>query len=154
MNSDGVVKEAFWRTLIGDRDEQGGPAPSWMRRACEEIYKENGHGDLDTKKLLEVKADQTVALSSNMKSFLKRVQAVTWNRRIIVKDEEPAGLIPADARKDDHVCVLFGCDVPVLLRRHEAECGTWELVGEVYFHGIMDGEAMSRSYEEETFLLV
>jgi hypothetical protein len=46
------------------------------------------------------------------------------------------------AGKGDVICVLFGCNVPVLLRR----CATegYELVGECYLDGFMNREALER----------
>jgi hypothetical protein len=38
------------------------------------------------------------------------------------------------------VCILFGCNVPVLLRKDLFD--TYQLVGESYIYGIMDGEAL------------
>jgi len=51
------------------------------------------------------------------------------------------GLGPADLHTGDDVCVLFGCNVPHILRVRK---GTPEhlLVGETYVHGIMNGEVV------------
>jgi hypothetical protein len=69
--------------------------------------------------------------------FLRRVQAVIWNKRLIRtkpykpdesgKPDEPdepdepgrLGLVPEKAQTDDLICVLYGCSVPVVLRRFE-----------------------------------
>jgi len=50
------------------------------------------------------------------------------------------GMGPEDAQNDDVVYVLPGADVPYLLRPREN--GRFELVGQCYLHGIMDGEAV------------
>ena len=154
MNSDyknEFVKEMYWHTLVCDRDGQGMLPPSWMRRACEELYKGNESSTLYTKSLLEIPSDEPGALSSSTKSFLRRVQAVTWNRRMIRSGDQSFGLLPEQARVGDDVCILFGCDVPVLLRKHDD--GLWEFIGEAYIHQMMDGEAMDRPYKEEIFCL-
>ena len=39
----------------------------------------------------------------------------------------------------DLVCVLLGCAMPMILR---SVGGYYRLIGEVYLHGIMQGEAM------------
>jgi hypothetical protein len=49
-------------------------------------------------------------------------------------------IAPPSSRIGDIVCVLFGCDMPVVLR--EIEEGHYTLVGECYADGIMYGEAM------------
>jgi hypothetical protein len=41
---------------------------------------------------------------------------------------------------EDVVWVLAGASVPVVLRRRP-KVGDWEVVGEAYVHGIMNGEA-------------
>jgi hypothetical protein len=60
-------------------------------------------------------------------------------------------LVPKQTRKGDSICVLFGCDVPVVLRKHDD--GLWEFIGETYVHGIMDGAAMTRPYDVVEFNL-
>lgn len=49
-------------------------------------------------------------------------------------------MAPPSSRIGDIVCVLFGCNMPVVLR--EMEGGHYIFVGECYADGIMDGEAM------------
>ena len=50
------------------------------------------------------------------------------------------GLGPARAKLRDHICLLMGCDIPILLR---SEGDHFVLVGEAYIHGFMQGEAES-----------
>lgn len=42
------------------------------------------------------------------------------------------------------VCILFGCNVPVILRQ-DSQTGRYELVGESYIYGIMEGEALDET---------
>jgi hypothetical protein len=61
------------------------------------------------------------------------------------------GLAPSRARNDDLVFILAGCTVPVVLRKCVNSSGsTFELIGEAYIYGKMDGEAMA--YLDETTL--
>jgi hypothetical protein len=59
-----------------------------------------------------------------------------------------------DIRVGDFVCILLGCDVPIILR---AVCGNYELVGEVFVHGIMCEEVMDAlaegKYKLQDFIL-
>jgi hypothetical protein len=48
------------------------------------------------------------------------------------------GLVADHARAGDKIYVIFGAIVPFLLRKVAGGC--FELVGEAYMHGIMDGE--------------
>ena len=51
------------------------------------------------------------------------------------------GLFPISSQKDDVVVVIFGGDVPFVLRR--LPNGRLRLVGECYVHGLMTGEALT-----------
>ena len=48
-------------------------------------------------------------------------------------------MAPANAEEGDHICVLIGCSVPVILRKKGFD---WHFVGECFVFGFMDGEAM------------
>lgn len=60
-------------------------------------------------------------------------------------------LVPMDTVSGDLICIIYGCDFPVVLRRSGDK---YSLVGEAYVHGIMQGETMTSKYEVEDFLLV
>ena len=54
------------------------------------------------------------------------------------------GLCPNDAELNDLVCVMFGCSVPLVLRRIEGLVEErYRLIGECYLDHAMDGEAMT-----------
>ncbi|EME40089.1 hypothetical protein DOTSEDRAFT_158763 [Dothistroma septosporum NZE10] len=61
-------------------------------------------------------------------------------KRLAVTNTGHVGMVPQTARKNDIVCVLFGCSVPMVLR--PVGDGTHKVVGEAYVHGFMDGEAL------------
>lgn len=48
---------------------------------------------------------------------------------------------PIDLRKGDLVCVILGCDVPLIVRR-DVETDLDEIVGPCYWQGVMYGEAL------------
>ena len=81
--------------------------------------------------------------------FLKRVQAVIWNKKFFksqgeIRKKPLFGLAPESARGGDVICVLLGCSVPVILRPcHSLRRDYFEFVGEAYVYGIMDGEALN-----------
>ena len=60
-------------------------------------------------------------------------------RRFFITRLGYLGLAPNAAREGDLVCVLWGCSVPVVLRK---EGDHYIFVGECYTHGVMDGEAI------------
>jgi hypothetical protein len=90
---------------------------------------------------------------STMVTFLKRVQEVVWNRKFLRSKgfhhdgskKRLFGLAPTSAQEGDLICILFGCSVPVILRRvGPPDDHFYYLIGEAYVHGIMDGEALSK----------
>jgi hypothetical protein len=83
-----------------------------------------------------------------MFQFVERVQQIIWNRRFFlargIDGKILYGLCPPTTKETDTICILFGCSVPVLLRKRESngkKCYT--LIGECYVHGMMDGEALT-----------
>ncbi|KAN0114446.1 Heterokaryon incompatibility protein (HET) domain containing protein [Hyaloscypha variabilis] len=147
------VPEAFWRTLVADRGPNGSFTPSWYSRAflyC--LQHISPTGDIKTNRLIA----ESEAESSLFVDFLQRVQSVIWTRKFLVsKKRNYIGLAPKPAQVGDLICILFGCTVPVVLRRCEDEKGAvyFQLVGESYVHGIMDGEAVAAGFSEEEFEL-
>lgn len=84
------------------------------------------------------------------------VRLATKGRCLIMSQNGFLGLAPsATTTKGDYICVLSGGDVPFLLRPKGEE---FELLGECYARGIMDGEAVGevdgRPPEFEDFVLV
>ncbi|KAK4442324.1 hypothetical protein QBC34DRAFT_488900 [Podospora aff. communis PSN243] len=62
------------------------------------------------------------------------------------------GLGPEECEVGNIVCVLYGCSVPVVLKKAAQQRVKnkvlYELVGEAYVHGIMDGEFMIERWTE------
>jgi hypothetical protein len=155
------LPDAFWRTLCADRDEDGKkaqPAFSLAMRHLLELSCESPTAG-DAASLLEnlSSVDIEELLDSNLPAHIRRfseiVMDTVWNRRTFRTYPLPAfdgtervlvGLIPQSAQLKDRVCILFGCSVPVVLRQIFEPDGSsyWQLIGEAYVHGIMDGEAM------------
>ena len=105
--------EEFWRTLVADRGPNGQNTQPFYPRACKEAMTRRppDRGVLDTKAVIEHGRCSVIA------EFLRRVQAVIWNRRLIRTGEDHLGLVHEDSRKGDYICILYGCNVPVVLRR-------------------------------------
>jgi hypothetical protein len=60
-------------------------------------------------------------------------------RRLMVTDKDFVGAAPCRAREGDIVAILFGCSIPLVLRRR-GEREAWQVIGEAYAHGFMNGE--------------
>ncbi|KAF4334940.1 ankyrin and het domain protein [Fusarium beomiforme] len=106
----GPPPEEFWRTLVADRGPDGRDPPSFYGPACETVFQEAMDDTLDTSMLINHG-------SSVISDFLKRVQAVIWNRRMMRTGNSWLGLAPKSAQEGDLVCILYGCSVPVVLRK-------------------------------------
>ncbi|KAI1774158.1 hypothetical protein F4818DRAFT_74872 [Hypoxylon cercidicola] len=70
-------------------------------------------------------------------------------QRVVVcdTDKRDVGIVPAVAEKGDVVALFPGAKVPFILR--EKSAGEYELIGECYIHGIMRGEGLPATNEDE-----
>jgi hypothetical protein len=60
------------------------------------------------------------------------------------------GLVPYRSKEVDLIVVLFGGHTPFILREQESDILSfsenerrWQLIGECYVHGFMDGEGLN-----------
>lgn len=74
----------------------------------------------------------------------------TIRRKLAITEKGYIGLVPAETERGDLVCVLYGGQMPFILRAIEGS-EKYELIGEAYVHGIMDGEALREGIEEQNF---
>ena len=106
--------EEFWCTLVADRGSNGRNAPAYFARACHESFKRTISGEpLNTKQLIDEGRCTIVA------EFLRRVQAVIWNRLLMLTEKGRLGLVHETAKEENLVCILCGCSVPVVLRKFD-----------------------------------
>ncbi|KAH8600092.1 heterokaryon incompatibility protein-domain-containing protein [Bisporella sp. PMI_857] len=150
-----AVPDALWRTLVADRGADGNRPPPWYRQAflhCLDFV------TLDHDIMTPTLVEHSPRL---VKEFLRRVQAVIWNRKFFqTRERSLFGLAPSQARHGDIVCILSGCSVPVVLRKYQyrpisgsvLRAPEYEFVGECYVHGLMDGEAKEMMGCETEFI--
>jgi hypothetical protein len=114
-DAQGRPPDAFWRTLVADRGKDGKNPPGYYSRACEESFKKGGFesGAVDTTGLINYGRNSIVA------QFCRRVQAVIWNRALILTKDRRLGLTSKSVQPGDQVCILYGCSVPVILRKNK-----------------------------------
>jgi len=87
--------------------------------------------------------DPVATLLENMKvaeEYLNMVRVQLLGRTVFVCKNGYLGLGPQHVQTGDIIAVMDGSPVPIVLR--PIEDGFYELVGESYVHGIMDGEAV------------
>jgi hypothetical protein len=138
------VPDQLWRTLVADRGPNGTNAPTWYRRACLEcLMHTNPNGDFNTQEFKHL-SDTPIT----MKLFLERVRSVIWCRKFFLTDgrgiHKPYfGLAPPGTKQGDLIFIIFGCSVPVVLRKLPGKGNErYNFIGECYVHGNMDGEAL------------
>ncbi|CAG8984103.1 hypothetical protein HYALB_00010603 [Hymenoscyphus albidus] len=139
------VSDAFWGTLVGNRTPEGEIAPAWYQELCEFAFRKfkrhrgkRGKVFTDEVKNLAIRHQKKEYLE-----FIERLQAVTWNRRLMFTYNGRIGIVPGEAKIDDRICLLWGCSVPVVLRK-VAKKGqeVHELIGACYVHDVMEGELL------------
>lgn len=72
-------------------------------------------------------------------SKFERLYIPLWTgRSFCITDKGYMGWVPESTTIGDQICVLHGCRVPFILR--PISSGRYEVVGDAYIHGRMDGE--------------
>lgn len=159
--SEEALKEALWNTLVGSRDAKGRKAPTDYQclldcSPMEDLGSStsNSRGRTAFNRLITQSADLQIAgkrLGSYfppasspdaevLRDPLERVFRFVRTRRLMVTLNGSIGLVPNDAQQGDVVCLLLGCNVPIVLRA--VEQNRYKVVGSCYIHGVMEGEAM------------
>ena len=139
--------DQFWRTLVADRGPDGLYPPTFYPRACKAARNQSVRGShISTSSLIFYGKSTIVA------KFARRVQEVIWMRRLITTKRDLLGLAPAETKKRDLICILYGCSVPVVLRtRSDDKTGKeyFQFIGECYVHGLMHGGAFDIQKDEK-----
>ncbi|KAF5873565.1 putative heterokaryon incompatibility protein [Botrytis fragariae] len=165
-----AIPDMFWRTIVSDRNSKGNSPPDWYLRACKESYRLSSTKGLDAAvnsvSPEDYDALNTVKISEKgdnlrsptmVTSFLNRVQAVIWNRRMAVTEQDALAMVPCEAQDGDRICIIFGCSIPVILREHGED--VWKVIGECYLNvsEIMGGEIadnVDKGYKVDSFNLI
>lgn len=145
---DNRVSDMLWRLLVADRTHRGGKPPQWYKRSCLHGLVDPRVADAEGSLHSVTEVDRHI--SEMTTRYFKRVERVVWNRRLFqaeaIKNFKGPflGLAANEAKVGDIVCILLGCTVPVVLTKVETGrvSDLYQLVGEAYVHGIMDGEAV------------
>jgi hypothetical protein len=147
-----MYEEGDWRIPCGDLERKG----SERRRAS--TFIKVGYDEL--RKWI---ADQSVShmrTQSHACEAYKLAMGDMHNRRPFLSPDGYVGLVPTQAQVDDLVCIVAGADVPFVFRKlpdggqkqqQQQQC--YQLIGEAYVHGIMDGEFVASGAEPETLCI-
>ncbi|OQN98353.1 hypothetical protein B0A48_15620 [Cryoendolithus antarcticus] len=136
---------------LTERGFNGEHAPALSQTACRYVLRHTSvNGYINANELLRGELPEMV------RTYLKRVEEVILDRRFIEVEpdgismgaDKRHGLGPNKSQIGDLVCILYGCTVPCILRKHAHVPGSYQLVGECYIYGLMDGEAITCRSEE------
>lgn len=123
------VREAWWRTLLGDRmDDWKGKVGPRIR-----IPTEQGQHRVDWEQRFLSGDDFNTTMGG------LTIKGLMCGRRFFKTAKGMFGLAPHSTRQGDQVVVLFGGTVPFIIRRYDK---WYHILGEGYVHGIMDGEVI------------
>jgi hypothetical protein len=156
--------ESLWRILYADRFCRSNLRRSFNEAKFESLWASLQHSkserrsnstlasfSFDIEEYLDDGTSPDGRVDSEVVEYLEMVRSVVWNRRTVQGRRAGNisgniyGLVPRQARVGDSLCVLYGCSVPIVLRRLQAEREVvrWQLIGEAYVHDFMDGEAIA-----------
>ena len=143
----GKASDAFWRVLLGDNFPENIHKLSGTKwRRCqskdEKAYQQwwNWWRDLEKHKTFNIWTSDLA--SAYDQGFLRTCHGC----RFFVTKKGYFGMGPAELAGGDQVYVVAGGRVPLILRPLSGfHPNTFELVGDCYVHGVMDGEAVTGS---------
>ncbi|KAM7211457.1 HET domain containing protein [Rhypophila decipiens] len=134
----GGVKEAFWRTLIANVDHLGHEAEDEYAQYYED-YAALQKGRF-SEQFGHVFTIDTEAQLRAMR-FATTMRDVSAQRQIGLTSKGYIASVPSHTEPGDCICVLLGGRVPFVVRPKAAAPPRHTLLGDVYVHGIMKGEA-------------
>jgi hypothetical protein len=123
----GTILDAFLSTLLcGHTREVTGTGPSLEE--CRSFY--------DT----FVTNRRTEELPGSGKQFIELLRRNLLGRSFFTTSNGYIGLCPAVAKPGDRLCVVLGCETPLLLR--PLSNGHYQIVGECFVHGLGNCEGL------------
>jgi hypothetical protein len=136
--------EAFWRIPCADQEYHG-----YARRRAE-VTAEEGLCELIARMYGNNSGYDDMKKTAAFRKYETATEYL-YGVRPFISDKGFVGLAPNHALPGDKICLILGAIVPYVLRAREEG---FQLVGEAYVHGIMDGEAMDLELGEEEFCLL
>ncbi|KUJ18513.1 HET-domain-containing protein [Mollisia scopiformis] len=95
------------------------------------------------------------AVVSASKQYMSFLEEAAWGRVFFITERGYMGLGPMSAFAGDEVAVLCGGKTPYILSRDaNQKSSNFRLIGEVYIHGLMKGEAFQENKELREIVLI
>ncbi|RDW78221.1 hypothetical protein BP5796_06073 [Coleophoma crateriformis] len=121
--------DALCSTLVMDLEFD------FRERACARGGKLDSRSIADTDNLDSTLIDKTRHVAMGM---------AAGGRTVAITEGGYVGMVPSTARSGDSIWALLGGSVLYTLRKEHACQEGYTFIGEVYLHGLMDGEVMKR----------
>ncbi len=150
-----LPNEAVWRTILGDRerDEVLAVFPAsplygnYFRLCCGycRAFLSELAGE-DPAMMEDLSQEDT----ANMRKYVMSMVNALTSRRFAIAEDGTMMITPLSTQVGDHLVVVPGIALPVLLRQKHLfeikrqDVMEWELLGSCYAHGFMQGEALVR----------
>lgn len=144
--SDSVKYEQLLRVLTRDQNTQGQRLISGVESLNWGRFFRFEHMDVGAATEFQyltkaLRPFSTPADDAEIKAWLRLMSESIGNRRLVMTKGGKLGLVPIEAQELDILCILASVDVPLLLRKIDAD--TYILIGEAFIHGVMDGEVIT-----------
>lgn len=142
----GNNKESFWRTAVMNRSRTGfieeSPAPNEFEQMAQVLFEEGSVPATSNPELPDLERKQAF-----IAPFLASLQKSLTHRCFFTATTgKYTGIGPYCSKPGDIAVILYGCNVPLILRPIGSR---FELIGDAYVHGIMDGELVENAVDED-----
>jgi hypothetical protein len=116
---------------------------SWVRGARDPgcFVDEGMNNDFAPPLLFKTDSEEDRTRCYQYASWTTAAAQYPYSRRYCVSDKGYFGLFPPGTNIGDQIWVILGAQTPFLLRNLGSR-NAWELVGECYVYGFMDGGAL------------
>lgn len=133
LDENGMPGRMFYRALTGNRRKLGGKIGHLTDEMIEQARVYYNSEEPDKRCAWNVH---------------ESVEVMLQNKRKFATTNTSLGFVPTDAQVGDSIAILEGCSVPVVIReghhRPRPDFVTWQLIGECYIEGLMEGEFIEK----------
>ncbi|KAF4988142.1 hypothetical protein FDECE_15172 [Fusarium decemcellulare] len=127
--------EIFWRVMTRECNSIGQRSPAELSRVFASYL--HSAGGILKGEVSQEDREESLRHLARVEPQLKR----TCHYRLCYTMENRLGVVSRSVELGDVVCIFIGAQVPHMLR--PTGKGTYELMGECYLHGVMDGEVLA-----------
>ncbi|KAF2671225.1 HET-domain-containing protein [Microthyrium microscopicum] len=138
---------AYAMTLSCGLDSRGNEKTRWMEFTRFLAESTQGRVQIPNDGETSVSDDLSETQQHDPLSFRRMVFGWARNRRLFRTARGHIGMGPWNIQPDDRVAIIFGGEVPFIIRKCGDSSNEYHLIGEAYVHGIMDGEFV-RDWED------